>query len=242
MAFEAKLSKYAVIASTLQGRIEDGTYARGDWLPSEAQIAAEFNASRQTAVRALNILKQDGWIDSQQGKGYVVRGRPAGSRLGAPDYIEELLNAEETSARLLGVEAVLASPRVADALGVKENSAVFERRRLVSGARGPVALSTAYLPVQIAVAASADGSDPVSGNLRDRIESTRGTRFDFVTERITARPPTADEAELLKMDPSDSVLWLLLTVHAPDGSSLVTYDVVLPGDRHELVDSFALGS
>jgi GntR family transcriptional regulator len=240
MAYEPRLSKYVEIVSALQQRIENGTYPPGSLLPSQSQLAKEFGVSQQTAVRALNILKQTGHIEGRQGKGYVVRGRPSASRLGAPDYIDQLLDADEAQAELLGVEAVLASPRVASALKVKEASAVFARRRLIRTEEGPIGLSTAYMPVQVAVETGLDEPEGINGSLRERIETARRTRFDFVVERIAARPPTEEEAEALKMDPSGSVLWLLIGAYAPDGAALLVLDVVLPGSLHELTDTFAL--
>ncbi|GID15998.1 GntR family transcriptional regulator [Actinocatenispora rupis] len=242
MAYEPRLSKYAEIVSALQRRIEDGTYQPGTLLPSQSQLATEFGVSQQTAVRALNILKQDGHIEGRQGKGYVVRGRPSASRRGAPEYIDNLLSADEAASELLGVDAILASPRIASVLKVKEHSAVFARRRLITGEDGPIALSTAYMPVQVAIEAGLDSPEPMAGSLRTRIEAARRTRFDFVIESVTARLPTDEEAERLKMETASAVLWLLITAYAPDGSALVALEVVLPGSLHELTDTYGLTS
>lgn len=69
--------RYAQVVAEIKRRIERGTYAPGLLLPSEHQLTGEFGVSRPTVVRALSVLRQDGWIDTQQGKGSFVRGRPA---------------------------------------------------------------------------------------------------------------------------------------------------------------------
>src|SRR6266581_5121574 len=69
--------KYAQVVAEIKKRIERGTYLPGSLLPSEHQLVAEFGVSRPTIVKSLAILRQDGWIDTQQGKGSFVRGRPA---------------------------------------------------------------------------------------------------------------------------------------------------------------------
>ena len=69
--------RYAQVANEIKRRVERGTYEPGSLLPSEHQLTAEFGVSRPTIVKALAILRQDGWIDTQQGKGSFVRGRPA---------------------------------------------------------------------------------------------------------------------------------------------------------------------
>lgn len=84
MAINVPPPKYAVVVNAVQQRIEDGTYAPGAAIPSETQLMAEFDTSRPTVVRALGILQQDGWIESQQGKGRYVKGRPRPARSSPP--------------------------------------------------------------------------------------------------------------------------------------------------------------
>ena len=77
MPYEYTPPKYAQVIAELQRRIESGEYPPGSLLPSEHQLSAEFGIARPTVVRALRELRQAGWIDTQQGKGSFVRGRPA---------------------------------------------------------------------------------------------------------------------------------------------------------------------
>src|SRR6266496_1682621 len=77
MSFEYTPPKYAQVIEEIQRRIERGEYPPGSLLPSEHQLADEFGIARPTVVRALRVLRQDGWIETQQGKGSFVRGRPA---------------------------------------------------------------------------------------------------------------------------------------------------------------------
>src|ERR1017187_4024054 len=77
MAYDYAPPKYAQVVSAIKQRIERGEYSPGTLLPSEHQLVTEFEVSRPTIVKALSALRQDGWIDTQQGKGSFVRGRPA---------------------------------------------------------------------------------------------------------------------------------------------------------------------
>src|SRR5580692_2157360 len=83
MAYEYTPPKYAQIIAAVQERMESGEYPAGSLLPSEYQLSAEFGTARPTVVRALRELRQSGWIDTQQGKGSFVRGRPALAQAGA---------------------------------------------------------------------------------------------------------------------------------------------------------------
>ena len=77
MPYEYTPPKYAQVIDELRRRIESGEYPPGSLLPSEHQLSDEFQIARPTVVRALRVLRQDGWIETQQGKGSFVRGRPA---------------------------------------------------------------------------------------------------------------------------------------------------------------------
>src|ERR1035441_565303 len=67
--------KYAQIVNAIQRRIGDGTYPPGSLLPSETQLVREFAVSRPTVVRALEVLRSQGWIDREHGRGSYVRNR-----------------------------------------------------------------------------------------------------------------------------------------------------------------------
>src|SRR6201992_734710 len=77
MGFDYAPPKYAQVFAEIQRRISEGEYAPGTLLPSEHQLVEAFRVSRPTIVKALSSLRQDGWIETQQGKGSFVRGRPA---------------------------------------------------------------------------------------------------------------------------------------------------------------------
>ena len=77
MAFDYAPPKYAQVVAEIKRRIEQGDYPPGTLLPSEHQLVPDFGVSRPTIVKSLSALRQDGWIDTQQGRGSFVRGRPA---------------------------------------------------------------------------------------------------------------------------------------------------------------------
>jgi DNA-binding transcriptional MocR family regulator len=75
MTYEADPPKYLHLAQTVRRRIQDGTYPSGERIPGEHELAEEFSISRPTVVRALELLKRDGWLESRQGFGTIARGQ-----------------------------------------------------------------------------------------------------------------------------------------------------------------------
>lgn len=63
---------YQRIKDILNEEIRQGKYKPGDTLPSVNQLAKMFSTSRNTAVKAINDLAQEGSIHCIQGKGSVV--------------------------------------------------------------------------------------------------------------------------------------------------------------------------
>ena len=120
MPYEYTPPKYAQVIDELRRRIESGEYPPGSLLPSEHQLSDEFQIARPTVVRALRVLRQDGWIETQQGKGSFVRGRPALAGLESQRTGEEALNRDESREPGDLIEAGISSPpaRVAALLGV----------------------------------------------------------------------------------------------------------------------------
>src|SRR5688572_5825805 len=78
---------YRQLADTLRGVLERGELAPGLRLPAERPLAKALAVSRTTVVRAYEILRTEGWLESRQGSGTQVR------RSGAPRATTDRENA-----------------------------------------------------------------------------------------------------------------------------------------------------
>lgn len=242
MSLESVPPKYAQLVQTLQRRIEAGDYPPGTLLPSENQLIQEFGVSRPTVVAALRMLREQGWIESQQGKGRFVRGRPALASLEQPRPGHAYLTSAETSsAELLEAGAVAAPNRIAALLDLSPKSKAFLRRRLVSRGDEPSEIVSLWLPLDLSEGTDLTSAEPLAQSVREHIQARKGVRFDHVIEQITARMPTADEVKRLGMPKSTPVLDVYAAVRDPGGRPLAVLAVVLPADRHELEDAYPIG-
>ena len=66
--------KYQQIADQLRAQIRGGALAPGQRLPSEPDLAAQFDASRNTVRLAIALLTNQGLVVSRQGLGTFVHG------------------------------------------------------------------------------------------------------------------------------------------------------------------------
>ncbi|WP_406269049.1 GntR family transcriptional regulator [Actinacidiphila glaucinigra] len=241
MAYEVAAPKYVRLAQTIQGRIEDGTYPPGSLVPSENQFVQAFGMSRPTVVRALELLKRDGWLESRQGFGTIVRGRPEvveqGDRRG-----REALERDEsrTPGRLVEVGEVQVPRRVASLLGLPQGAKALVRRLLVEEDGEPVELASSYFPAGLVEGTELGSSELLAESPRAHLEARKKVRFDHVTERVSARLAGDEDAGLLGLTAGDPVLGVLVVARDASGRVLQIVDVLLPADRQELEDTYRL--
>ncbi|TYK50585.1 GntR family transcriptional regulator [Actinomadura decatromicini] len=242
MSLESVPPKYAQLVTELQRRIESGQYPPGSAMPSEHMLIAEFDVSRPTVVAALRVLRDQGWIDSRQGKGRFVRGRPA---------LASLENARAGQVRLAGSEAAVpgevlaagvvdAPNRVRSLLGLGSFGKAFLRRRLLTADGAPSELLSLWLPLDLAESTNLTSAEPLKQGVRQHLESRKGVKFDHVVEHIVARMPTGEEVDALSMRTGTPVLVVYATARDAAGRPLMVVDTVLPADLHELEDAYPL--
>src|ERR1700722_10108038 len=199
MPYEYTPPKYAQVVAEIQRRIESGQYPPGSLLPSEHQLSDEFRVARPTVVRALRVLRQDGWIETQQGKGSFVRGRPALAGLETQRPGEDALNRDESDEPGELVKTGVSAPpaRVAVLLGLADGADVIARRWLVRRDGEASELVTWWIPTALADGSDLASEKPLRGGVRAHLAQRKGVRVDHIVEQVVARHPTSEEAKAL---------------------------------------------
>jgi DNA-binding GntR family transcriptional regulator len=241
MSFDYAPPKYAQVVAEIQRRIEQGEYPPGSLLPSEHQLVAEFGVSRPTIVKALSSLRLDGWIETQQGKGSFVRGRPALAGAQRTRPAENALELPETavSGELVQAGVKLAPAYVVALLNLAAGAKAFLRQRLLSEGDGtPVELASIWLPLEIAAGTDLASPELLGESIRHHLASRKKLRLDHAVERISARKPTGEEAALLGVAADAPVLNVIVTAYDATARPVQVTDIVLPGDRHEIHDAY----
>jgi GntR family transcriptional regulator len=72
---------YQRIADTLRDAIESGELGPGSRLPSEAELCRRFGAAQGTVRGALAVLRGEGLIHAEHGRGVFVRPRREGHHI-----------------------------------------------------------------------------------------------------------------------------------------------------------------
>ena len=138
-------TRYQQIADQVRHRVSAGEFTPGRLLPSEAELSQTYGASRVTVRRALEVLRDEGLVDSRQGFGWFVSADPVRQSLGRLGTIESQLLAEgvRSERRILDFRFLAAPTRVRELLG---SDTVLRVRRLNLADDEPFALVTVWCP------------------------------------------------------------------------------------------------
>lgn len=250
---------YERITDQLRQAVRAGRWKPGDRLPPEAELAGEFGHSVPAVRAALRFLCDEGLIEKQHGRGNVVRRpRTVAVRTNLSHQWEKSRAREPLAERArtgaterdtgLHVEDLVfhasyrereADEELARAFALPEGTPLLERRyrtRYVAES-APFSLMTSYL-VRDMIAKNPDLLDetkePWPGGSQAQLY-TLGIELGRVEEHVTARPPTPEEAAELELPPGTSVLVLRKTSIDVDDRIVGVADVILPGDRTEML-------
>jgi GntR family transcriptional regulator len=102
MTTATEVPKYAMAYRTILDRLKAGRYPVGARMPTEGELSAQFGVSRVTIRRALDMLVQDGYVESRQGSGYRVLTLSPASDTCLTSFTDQMLRAghEPTTALL----------------------------------------------------------------------------------------------------------------------------------------------
>ncbi|MEO3892371.1 winged helix-turn-helix domain-containing protein [Nonomuraea sp. B5E05] len=105
---------YLQIADDLRAQIRGGSLAPGAPLPSTTRLAEQYDASLSVVKLAVGVLRTEGLVIGQQGKGVFVRDTteqlpPAGGGDTAGEVAELRAAVQDLSLRLAKVEEQLAT-------------------------------------------------------------------------------------------------------------------------------------
>lgn len=152
LASESDGPRYARIQKVLEGRVIDGVYALGSLMPTEIELAAEFNTSRFTIREALRYLREHGYVERRQGVGTrVISNRPQSTFYQSFGSLEELFQvAVETWYVILETKRVSLTSELAELVGGLAGEEWF----LVNGVRWthpggkPICFVQSYIPAR----------------------------------------------------------------------------------------------
>ena len=229
------LPLYIQIASELRQNIAEAVFKIGDRLPTETELSARFGVNRHTLRRAMEVLRQEGIVGVERGRGTFVMATPIAVPIGKRVRFNEALKAQslKPQRQVLRIVDLKADAQLSQSLDseIGEPALLFERLSLVDDI--PISVASSYFPSQRfpELATHCQTYRSISQMLQNEYGCDHIRR----QTRISARTARPRDARLLKM-PATSPILLSEAINVDQQGAVIEYGVTrFRSDRMELV-------
>ncbi|MEO0409794.1 MAG: phosphonate metabolism transcriptional regulator PhnF [Cyanobacteria bacterium P01_A01_bin.135] len=226
---------YLQIAGELRCNIEESVFRVGDRLPTETELSERFGVNRHTLRRAMEVLRQEGIVGVERGRGTFVMAAPITVPIGNRVRFNEALRAQSLTPvwQVLRIVELKADAKLSSRLNLEVGEPVVLFERLSSVENIPVSIASSHFPGR------------VFPNLMEHCQTYRSISKMLQNEygcdhirhrtRLTARLAQTNDARLLKM-PVNGPILLSESVNVNQAGTVIEYGITrFRGDRMELV-------
>jgi GntR family transcriptional regulator len=235
---------YRQVADELRDAIVAGQLGPGEALPSVRALAQQYDVTNVTASRAVELLRSEGLVDTQLGRGTFVRAQKP------VIHVRSYLTVDADGQRatwssdgerqgfaatqeITELATIPAPADVAERLDIPPDSPTVVRRRLLRADGVPVQLSDSYYPVDLAAGTELAEPVRIDGGTVAALERL-GIKIDRFRDELQLRMPSPRESRALRLGKGIPVARILRTTYATDGRAVEVTDQVLAGDRYVL--------
>lgn len=225
---------YQQIKDYILYKIEAGEFTPNTRIPSERELAKQFNVSRVTASKAIKELIQAGRLYVQIGKGTYINEEPIDLQLETlTSFTEEVVNRQQRpSSRILQAEFVPADDEVAHRLKLPVTIQVALLRRVRLANEHPIALEESSIVASICpdIFKRHDFSkESLYAVLREEYK----VMMTYAEQSFEARAATEREASYLEISAGDPVLSISRVTYTQDNKPFEYVKSIYRGDRYK---------
>lgn len=210
--------KYQPIYRDLVKKIQSHVWPVSSLLPSENELTSEYNTSRETIRKALDLLSQDGYIQKVRGKGSVVIDIPKYSfPVSGITSFKELADELQLSSRTIVQELDYMKPdhEVYQLLNATISGKVWKVNRVREIDREKIILdkdyfNEAYVPKLT--------EKRCEGSIYQYIEQEIGLTISFAKKEIIVEEATDEDRALLDLDGFSNIVVIKSNVYLEDAS------------------------
>ena len=223
------------VADGIERGIANGSFAAGEKLPGETEIAETYRVNRHTVRRALAALAERGLVRAERGSGTYVEAQKLAYPLRSRTRFSEIVGAggQEPRGQLIDASQDVATRELARALGLKTGEPLIRIEALRSADRTPICISTTWLSAERFPDA---GSVFASVRSMTKLLAHYGIRdYRRASTKITAAIADATDAARLDLALGRPVLVVDATDVDTNGTPLVTKRSRFAAERVEFL-------
>jgi len=213
-------AKYISIYHRLIEQIEKGVFAVGSKIPSEKSLMEQFDVSRDTIRKSLQMLEQNGYINKVKGKGSFILDTakfnfPVTGLISFKELSTQIGRKAETIVEKL--DKVKPGKFIKEQLQIDDETAVWKvvRARKIDGKR-IILDKEFYNGIYIDLLTK----EICEGSIFDYIENTLMLNIGFAKKEIVVQTCSEDDRKYLDLDGYDMVVVVNTFVYLDDGSLL----------------------
>jgi len=227
---------YVKIRESLREKITDGELERGQKLPSEDELAAQYGVSRMTVRQGITDLIEDGLLYRRHGVGtFVAFPHVERDHSRLTNFFESSsLKGINARACILDIQVISAKQKVARALSIQEGEPVIRIKTLRFADEIPVTVHDAHIPHKLF-------SQLLNEDLRTlevqhlwSLFEAYGYRVKSAVQKLEAREADEELARLMEIEEGAPILYKERTVYADDGTPVEFTYCYNRGDRYSL--------
>ncbi|KPK03535.1 MAG: hypothetical protein AMJ56_18940 [Anaerolineae bacterium SG8_19] len=230
---ESPIPLYYQLKELLAGRITSDEWQPGDMLPTEEQLQEQYELSRTTVRQALKELEFEGKISRYRGRGTFVS-KPKISHSPDPHFnLTAYLTQQgmEPGWQVLSAGWVSATAEVADRLGVKAGSRVYQLQRLRMANEEPIGYHITHVIPALGEAIDENRLD--QGGSLDYLHGPGQLEESYANRTIEAILASDETAKLLDVVKGSPILLIRRQVFNADGVPVEDMRAMYRGDRFQ---------
>jgi len=203
LEYDTKNHKHAVIYELLLKAINEGDYLPGNSLPSESQLAKDYQVSRNSVREALAMLERDAIIIRRQGIGTFVAPRiiEKGKRIDQFQTLPELISnlGYQPGLGFNHISRVKGPSYGHQTLGIDDGVELLVSKRLYSADGKPAMYVTEYIDMR--QFDQVEDWSQFDGDMMAFLYDSHGVEIYYVFAKIRAANGTPEVVEAFGVEP-----------------------------------------
>ena len=213
---------YAQLENILKQKIEQGTYKRGDFLPTEKELMAEYQLSRVTVRQAMTNLVQSGYVVYEKVEEQLER---------VISFTEEMKKHNITMETTY-CEMTLVHPteRVARILKIPVTEQCYCLKRVRNAEGKPMVYSISYLKKICELPLA---TEPYMTSLYQYLWNVHGILLESGRDTLEAALPSEEVQRMLEIDAQMPIFIRSRQTFLGDGTVFEYSICYYPGNRYK---------
>lgn len=222
---------YIQIHNQIKKDIEAGVWSVGDRIPSERELALEFNVSRMTLRQAVQTLVEEGILERQVGAGTFVARKKVQEKMTGVTSFTELMEEQGKKPSSRTVSYLVTTPSLSEMerLKLRDDEKVLRMERIRYADEVPICFEVATLPYSLVKDYE---RNQITTSLYRTLEES-GRKIVHAQQSVSAQVASERIAEYLNIKRGSAILRLRQITELGDGTPFEYVRTQYAGDKFE---------